>query len=83
MHFPDIFLLAAGRFSPTVEPSSCLVFEDATSGVLAAAAAGMQSVLVPDAAAGAAVTPESAASATQLLTTLEDFHPEDFGLPPF
>jgi beta-phosphoglucomutase-like phosphatase (HAD superfamily) len=42
---PEPFLLAASRLK--VEPSSCLVFEDAELGVQAATAAGMASVLVP------------------------------------
>lgn len=48
---PDIFLLAAERMG--VPAAECVVFEDAEPGLLAAAAAGMQSVrvlpaLVPD-----------------------------------
>ena len=43
---PDIFLLAASKLG--VEPSKCLVFEDAFSGIRAANAAGCRPVLVPD-----------------------------------
>lgn len=43
---PDIFLLAAEKIS--VEPSSCIVFEDAFSGIRAAHAAGCFPVLIPD-----------------------------------
>ena len=60
--------------------SDCLVFEDAPMGIQAAHAAGMQSVLIPD---GNAVPADQTTLATQLLATLEDFRPEDFGLPPF
>ena len=42
---PDPFLVAARRLS--VLPTECLVFEDSPLGIQAAAAAGMQSVLVP------------------------------------
>jgi beta-phosphoglucomutase-like phosphatase (HAD superfamily) len=43
--YPDPFLEAARRMS--VAPTECLVFEDSPLGIQAAAAAGMQSVLVP------------------------------------
>lgn len=43
--FPDAFLEAARRLQ--VSPDECLVFEDSGLGLAAAAAAGMQSVLVP------------------------------------
>jgi HAD superfamily hydrolase (TIGR01509 family) len=42
---PDPFLEAALRLS--VAPERCLVFEDTATGIAAATAAGMQSVLVP------------------------------------
>jgi beta-phosphoglucomutase family hydrolase len=41
---PDIFLLAAKRLS--IEPSSCIVVEDAINGVIAAKAAGMKCIAV-------------------------------------
>jgi HAD superfamily hydrolase (TIGR01509 family) len=44
--FPDIFLLAAQCLS--VDPATCLVLEDAESGVIAANQAGMQVYMVPD-----------------------------------
>jgi HAD superfamily hydrolase (TIGR01509 family) len=43
---PDIYLLAAGRIKQ--RPQDCLALEDSEPGVLAAAAAGMQTVLIPD-----------------------------------
>ena len=43
---PDIFLLAAQKIE--LEPSSCIVFEDAFSGIRAAHAAGCCPVLIPD-----------------------------------
>lgn len=43
---PDIFLLLANRLK--VKPSECLVLEDSKNGILAAKAAGMQTIMVPD-----------------------------------
>ena len=42
---PDMFLLAAARLG--VEAKDCLVLEDGHSGIVAAEAAGMQSVFIP------------------------------------
>ena len=44
---PDVYLLAAERLG--VEPATCVVFEDAPSGIAAAVAAGMRAVAVPNA----------------------------------
>jgi len=76
---PDVFLVTAKRLS--ADPAQCLVLEDAANGAAAAAAAGMQCVLVPE--RGEWAEPEETLAATQLLATLEDFRPEDFGLPAF
>jgi HAD superfamily hydrolase (TIGR01509 family) len=43
---PDIFLLAARALR--VDPSECLVFEDAEKGVIAAHRAGMRCIVVPN-----------------------------------
>lgn len=43
---PDLFLLAAERLG--VAPADCVVFEDSPNGVLAARAAGMWAVAVPN-----------------------------------
>jgi beta-phosphoglucomutase-like phosphatase (HAD superfamily) len=76
---PDIFLVCAGLFDEEVDPSRCLVFEDAPSGVAAGVAAGMQVVAVPD----KRVSPDVMRSASQVLYSMAEFKPEDFGLPPF
>ncbi|XP_058062735.1 probable pseudouridine-5'-phosphatase isoform X2 [Anopheles bellator] len=76
---PDIFLVAASRFADSPPPDRCLVFEDAPNGVTAAIAAGMQAVMVPD----PRVEEDQRKHATLVLRSLEDFQPEQFGLPPF
>jgi len=76
---PDIFLAAASRFSDNPDPSNCLVFEDAPNGVQAGVSAGMQVVMVPDPRCPTELT----SKATQVLKSLEDFQPEQFGLPAF
>jgi HAD superfamily hydrolase (TIGR01509 family) len=43
---PDLFLLAAERLG--IPPVECLAFEDSDPGVLAARAAGMRVVIIPD-----------------------------------
>merc|ERR1712131_301264 len=68
---PDAFDVARRRFPNPPEPIKCLAFEDA---------AGMQVVMVPDAAIAPYV---DTSRATLLLQTLEDFKPEQFGLPAF
>jgi HAD superfamily hydrolase (TIGR01509 family) len=44
--FPDIFLLAARKIG--VKPEQCVALEDSPAGVMAAKAAGMTTILVPD-----------------------------------
>jgi len=56
-----------------------LVFEDAPNGVTGARSAGMQAVMVPD----KIIPLEKTTHATQVISSLLDFKPEDFGLPPF
>ncbi|XP_018320548.1 probable pseudouridine-5'-phosphatase isoform X1 [Agrilus planipennis] len=75
---PDIFLVCASRFPEKPSPEQCLVFEDSHNGVLAAKSANMQCVMVPD----ERLTDEYRKDATVVLSTLHDFKPELFGLPP-
>ncbi len=74
---PDIFLLAAERLGAV--PSQCLVFEDAPAGIEAAHAAGMSAVAVPD----SIVDPACYERADQILSSLAEFVPEEWGLPPY
>lgn len=76
---PDIFLVAAARFDVPPAAADCLVFEDSPNGVTAGNRAGMQVVMVPD----PRMSKEKCSHATQVLRSLEDFKPEQFGLPPF
>lgn len=77
---PDIFMLAAKKFSDRPKPECCIAFEDVVNGVKAARAAKMQVVMTPD----KRVPEELLRDATLLaLEPLGDFHPELFGLPPF
>ncbi|CAL5011428.1 unnamed protein product [Urochloa decumbens] len=76
---PDIFLAAMSRFESDVKPGNCLVFEDAPLGVAAAKTAGMHVVMVPDARLDVSHHKE----ADQVLSSLLDFNPRDWGLPPF
>lgn len=43
---PDVYLLAAKRLG--VDPKTCLVFEDSKNGIIAAKAAGMHAIGVPN-----------------------------------
>ncbi|AQK41145.1 (DL)-glycerol-3-phosphatase 1, mitochondrial [Zea mays] len=76
---PDIFLAAMRRFEGGVEPSKCLVFEDAPSGVAAAKNAGMSVVMVPDPRLDVSYHK----GADQVLSSLLDFKPAEWGLPAF
>ncbi|XXG64495.1 hypothetical protein AAC387_Pa05g2434 [Persea americana] len=77
---PDVFLAASKRFEGAiVDPSKILVFEDAPSGVAAAKSAGMSVVMVPDPRLDSSYHE----AADQVLSSLLDFNPSIWGLPPF
>jgi len=73
---PEVFLEALQRFEETVQPENVLVIEDSVSGVRAAKNAGLKVVMVPD-------TENNTVNSVPIVDSLEDFCPEDFGLPPF
>lgn len=75
---PDPYLVCIDRFTPPPKPSQVLAFEDSPTGLASAVAAGCQSVLVqPNPNIGKNVQP------TLRLPSMEDFKPEEFGLPPY
>ena len=74
---PDIFLLAAKRIG--VEPSECLVFEDAPSGAEAAIAARMSVIVVPP----SGMDYKFYKNASQIIPSLNEFDPQSWGLPRF
>ncbi|KAL3643061.1 glutathione synthase [Castilleja foliolosa] len=77
---PDVFIAAAKRFEGgAVDPRKILVFEDAPSGVLAAKNAGMSVVMVPDPRLDISFRE----TADQVISSLLDFNPSEWGLPPF
>ncbi|CAH1408357.1 unnamed protein product [Nezara viridula] len=76
---PDIFLVAARRFPVPADPKKCLVFEDAPNGLRGAVDAGMQVVMVPE----YDWAKEDVQDAALILKSLEEFVPEQFGLPGY
>lgn len=78
---PDVFLVAARRFRRAPKcMKNVLVFEDAINGVKAALGAGMQVALVPEKWTD---IESSELKPTLVLKSLEQFDPQQFGLPPF
>ncbi|KAJ8759176.1 hypothetical protein K2173_004183 [Erythroxylum novogranatense] len=74
---PEIFLEAAKRLN--LEPSTCLVIEDSLPGVMGGKAASMEVVAVPS-------IPKQShlyTAADKVINSLLDFHPQNWGLPPF
>lgn len=82
---PDTFLVAKDKFSRKPVPSECLVFEDSVAGAIAGCRAGMQVVWIPDKRLDTYkfIQEEPDLRPTQILSSMSDFCPEDFGLPSF
>jgi pseudouridine-5'-monophosphatase len=74
---PDVFIVAARRLG--ADPSSCLVFEDAPAAVTAACAAGMAVIAVAD----PNINQQAFAGAEQVLRSLTEFDPVQWGLPGY
>jgi pseudouridine-5'-monophosphatase len=74
---PDIFLITAEKLG--VKPEQCLVFEDSLAGVAAARAAQMSVVAVP----APDMDQQLYLEADQVLNSLAEFQPQNWGLPPF
>ncbi|KAJ2930245.1 hypothetical protein H1R20_g6826, partial [Candolleomyces eurysporus] len=96
--FPDIFITAAremlgrdvgdaqGEPTPAqvAERAKGLVFEDGLPGMQAGKRAGMKVVWVPDPnLLGVEDTKDGPETADQVLRSLENFVPEQWGLPPY
>jgi pseudouridine-5'-monophosphatase len=74
---PDIFLVAAKRVG--ADPEKCLAFEDAPTGTVAAHAAGMAVIAIPDENMDKKLYPE----ASKILDSMEEFLPELWGFPAY
>ncbi|MEO0836895.1 MAG: HAD-IA family hydrolase [Cyanobacteria bacterium J06642_3] len=72
---PDIFLLTAARLN--AQPAQCLVFEDSVAGMKAAIQAGMSVVAIPD----PVFNQELFQAADQILSSMEQFQPQNWNLP--
>ncbi|XP_067948864.1 pseudouridine-5'-phosphatase-like [Watersipora subatra] len=80
---PDVFNVCAERFpgEPPSNKSKVLVFEDAPNGVEASYSAGFPCIFIPD--PNLKVSEDVKEKATTILSSLEDFIPEQYGLPAY
>ncbi|XP_071950351.1 pseudouridine-5'-phosphatase-like [Antedon mediterranea] len=77
---PAAYTVALQRFeAPIPKPEQVLVFEDAPNGVKSARAAGMHVIIVPD----DRLDESKSKDAQMRLKSLEDFVPEEWGLPAY
>lgn len=77
---PDIFVEAA-KMLGNDDVTTCLVFEDALSGVMAGLNAGMNVVWVPDVQLELDLGVKERCS--EVLVSIEDFQPEKYGIAPY
>ncbi|OLY77820.1 putative pseudouridine-5'-phosphatase [Smittium mucronatum] len=69
---------------PNIKNCECLVFEDAHNGVKSGFNAGMKVLWIPDYRfCNKKNIPRDLHGAIQLLPSLSEFNPEDYGLPPY
>jgi len=82
---PDCFLVARDRFRPPPPKEKCLVFEDSAPGVIAGCRAGMQVVWIPDPKTEVEqfLEQQRELKPTLVIKSMEEFQPQDFGLPKF
>ncbi|KAJ3280454.1 Pseudouridine-5'-phosphatase [Rhizoclosmatium sp. JEL0117] len=82
---PDIFLAAAEslgvKAAQSTSNQNCLVFEDSVLGAWAGVHAGMRVILIPD--PNLEIEEKLLRSVSKVLHSMEDFVPEEFGLPPY
>ena len=78
---PDIFLLGLDMIGQDVSTQNVLVFEDSPAGVEAGLNANMQVVWIPD--ENLAIDPKLAPRCAQVLKSMAELKPEDYGLPPY
>lgn len=69
--FPDVFLSTAKMLD--IKPKKCLVFEDSVNGVLAAKAAGMMCIAVPESPYDSKLFK----NADRIISSLDEFGPSD------
>jgi len=74
---PDCYMLAMDMFSERPPPECCLAFDGTIKGVQAARDAHLKVIMLPDLDLPCCWSE----LATQRLETLNDFDPEDFGMP--
>ena len=82
---PDCYLVAAGRFTPPVtDMSKVLIFEDSITGLKGATVSGGQTVFVSKwKSTFAAENQQYIQKAQLVIDSMEQFKPEQFGLPPY
>ena len=73
----DSFLVASKRLG--VEPKNCLVFEDSPMGTKGAYDAGMFVIAIPDLNMDKSLYH----NASEILNSMEEFIPENWGLPKY